>query len=78
MGGKIWAALFSHVPRSCLPLLNFHVLCVYSLKYTIGKDYMEYRGSVSVLLVSALLPLTQADNSYTPLLFARVDHTRSK
>ena len=26
----------------------------------------EYRGSVSVLLVSALLPLTPADNSYTP------------
>ena len=44
MGGKIWTALFSHVPRSCLPLLNFHVLCVYSLKYTIGKDYMGIYG----------------------------------
>ena len=47
------------------------------LNIPLGRITWEYRGSVSVLLVSALLPLTPADNSYTPLRFARVDRTLS-
>ena len=45
---------FSHVSLSCLPLLNFHVLCVYSLKYTIGKDYWGNIGTQSLCCLSLL------------------------
>ena len=45
---------FSHVSCSCLPLLNFHVLCVYSLKYTIGKDYWGNIGTLSLCCLSLL------------------------
>ena len=38
------------------------------LNIPLGRITGEYRDSVFVLLVSALL-LTPADNSYTPLLF---------
>ena len=48
------------------------------LNIPLGRIKWEYRDSVPVLLGSARLPLTPADNSYTPLLFERADLTLSR
>ena len=47
------------------------------LNIPLGRIKWEYRDSVSVVLVSARLLLTPADNSYTPFLFERADLTLS-
>ena len=66
MGDEIRAELFfaclSLLPTSAeFPCFKYTIIV---LNIPLGRITGEYRDSVSVLLVSALIPLTPADNSY--------------